>query len=254
MIRTILVRVLSAGLLYWPAAALTACSAAPVEEARVEQAGTLSLPLSVTVGDHVYRFAYFSIYIYPAGVFLSSSGDPDESVLSTELATGRYQAYVQNWSLQRDDGFGNFVPVQAELISSSYVEFEILNGSATTVSFQFETDGQIITIGSGGLAVVAKVAERAPVCIPLGDDCGEGRWCPPSELIGAPLACRDAGLVELGLACGSPAECVANSSCIDFGAGPVCAALCSSAEFDAACPSGGVCAAVGRDYGVCTPL
>src|SRR6185295_17121852 len=152
-----------------------------------------------------------------------------------------------------DDGSGNFVHVDANLLSSSYVSFEILNGSTTTVAFRFETDGQIITVGSGGLAVTAEIDERAPVCAPLGTTCGEGLWCPPAELTGAPLACRYAGSVEVGAACGGPADCVANGSCIDFGAGPVCAALCSGAEFDSECPSGGVCTPVGREYGVCTP-
>jgi hypothetical protein len=76
------------------------------------------------------------------------------------------------------------------------VSFEILNGSTTTVSFQFETDGEIITMGSGGLAVAAKIDELAPICVPLGSDCGEGRWCPPAELTGAQLACRYAGAIE----------------------------------------------------------
>jgi hypothetical protein len=207
----------------------------------------------VTVGEHVYRFSYFQLFVYPVGVVLSASGAADETVLTTSLQTGQYQASLWNWALERDDGSGNFSPVQADLVSSSYVPFEILNGSTTTLSFQFSTDGQIITVGSGGLNVTAKIEERAPVCAPLGADCGDGLWCPPAELTGAPLACRYAGSLELGAACGSPADCPANASCVDSGTGPVCTALCSSAAFDTACPSGGTCTAVGREYGVCTP-
>jgi hypothetical protein len=253
MIRALLLRVLSAGLLCCSMTTLAACSASRDDEAGVEQAGTLSLPLRVTVGDHIYRFSSFGVYIYQTGMLLSSSAEASESILTTQLPTGQYQAALWYWALERDDGLGNFVPVQAQLVSNSYVGFEILNGSTTTVSFQFETDGQIITVGSGGLAVAAEIDERAPVCAPLGTDCGEGLWCPPAELTGSPLACRYAGSLDVGAPCGSPADCVANSSCIDFGAGPVCAALCSNAEFDEACPGAGSCTAVGRDYGVCAP-
>lgn len=253
MTQSLFLRVMRAGLVCWSMTALAACGVAAGDEQREEQAGTLAFPLSVTVGQHAYRFSYFDVYLYPDGVFLSSSGDPAETVLTAQLPTGQHEASLWNWALERDDGLGNFVPVNADLVSSPYVGFEILNGSTTTVSFQFETDGEIITVGSGGLAVVAKIDERAPACVPLGSACGDGFWCPPGELTGAPLACRFAGSIELGAACGSPADCVANSSCVDFGAGPVCAALCSSDELGAACPSGGSCTAAGREYGVCSP-
>jgi len=252
MIRTGFVRALSAALLCYSMATLAGCSATPSAEARTEQSGTLSLPLSVSVGDHLYRFRYFQAYLYPYGGYLSSTGETSETVLKAQLPTGHYQVQLWSWALDRDDGLGNFVPVQAELVSSPYLDFDILNGSTTTVSYQFETDGHIITVGSGGLSVAARINERAPVCAPLSSDCGEGQWCPPGELTGAPLACRYAGSVELGVACTGPADCVANSSCIDLGAGPTCVALCSSAEFDAPCSHGGTCTAVGSDYGVCT--
>ncbi|HET7545113.1 MAG TPA: hypothetical protein VFK05_34850 [Polyangiaceae bacterium] len=253
MIRSGFLRVFGAAFLCCAAGTLAGCSATPNARETVEQSGTLSLPLSVSVGDHLYRFRYFQAYVYPYGAFLSASGDPSETVLKAQLPTGHYQLSLWNWALDRDDGLGNFVPVQADLVSSSSVNFEVLNGSTTTVSYQFETDGQIITVGAGSLNVAARISERAPVCAPLGTDCGEGQWCPPGELTGSPLACHYAGTVALGATCSSPFDCVANSSCIDFGAGPVCAALCSSADLDSTCPDGGTCTAAGRDYGVCTP-
>jgi hypothetical protein len=253
MTRSGFLRALRASMVCWSVVAVVACGTAADDQQREEQSGTLTLPLRMTAGEHVYRFSYFQVYIYPYGTFLSSTDDPAETALTAQLPTGQHQASLWSWALERDDGLGNFVPVSADLVSSSYVGFEILNGSTTTVSFQFETDGEIITMGSGGLTVQAKIAERAPVCVPLGSDCGDGLWCPPSELTGAPLACRYAGAVEVGAACDGPADCVANSSCIDFGAGPVCAALCSNSELGSACPSGGSCEASGREYGVCTP-
>jgi hypothetical protein len=253
MTRSVFFRALRASLLCCSMTATVACGAAGGDEQREEQSGTLTLPLRVTVGDHLYRFSYFQLYLYSDGVLLSSTDNAAETTLTAQLSTGQHDGSLWNWALERDDGLGNFRPVNARLVSSSYVSFEILNGSTTTVSFQFETDGEIITMGSGGLAVAAKIDELAPICVPLGSDCGEGRWCPPAELTGAQLACRYAGAIELGSPCGSPADCVANSSCVDFGAGPVCAALCSCAELGAACAGGGSCTAAGREYGVCVP-
>jgi len=216
------------------------------------ETGSLSLALTTSVGDHQYRFSSFTVLIWPDYTWLQSNGG-SESVLTAQLPTGHHQADLYNWELERDDGTGNFRHVDATLLSSYYVDFEILNGSTTTVTYQFETDGEIVTMGAGTLNVAGHVEERPPVCTVLGDDCGEGLWCPPTGITGAPLACRAAGAVEIGASCASPAECVANSSCIDLGAGPVCAELCAPDSFDQACVSGGQCVAVGADYGVCTP-
>jgi hypothetical protein len=253
MTRTGFLRAVRASLVCWSLTATVACGSAGGNEQQEQQGGTLTLPLTATAGDHLYRFSYFQVYVYPDGAYLSSTDDPAETLLTLQLPTGQHQASLWNWALERDDGLGNFVPVNANLVSSPYVNFEILNGSTTSVSFQFETDGEIITVGSGGLAVTAEVDELAPVCVPLGGDCGEGLWCPPAGLTGAPLACRYAGSIEVGSACGSPVDCVANSSCVDLGLGPVCAALCSGEELGATCPSGGSCTAAGQDYGVCVP-
>jgi hypothetical protein len=255
MTRSGFVRAFCTGLLCLSLPMITACGVGPESSEpanQAEQTGTLSLPLSVTVGDHVYRFGYFQLYVYGYG-YISSSGDPDETRLTMPLPTGRYDAGLWGWSLERDNGSGSFSPVNASLVSSSSVGFEILNGSTTTLSFQFETDGQIITVGSGNLAVTAEIDELEAACAPLGSDCGEGLWCPPGELTGSAVGCRYAGAVELGQPCNGPADCVSNSSCIDVGAGPVCAALCARAEFDSACPTGGICTAVGGEYGVCAP-
>lgn len=216
------------------------------------ESGTLSLALTTTVGGHSYRFSRFRVLVSPPYIWLESYGGP-ESVLTTSLPTGQHQAYLYDWALERDDGTGNYLPVNATLISSGSLGFEILNGSSTTISFQFETDGQIVTMGSGSLTVAGRVDERAPVCTVLGDDCGEGAWCPPAGLTGAPLACRAAGTLAIGAACEAPADCVANSACVDSGSGPLCTALCAPLDFGSACPSGGQCVGVGLDYGLCNP-
>ncbi len=216
------------------------------------ETGSLTLALSADVGDHTYQFSRFEVLIYPEYLWLSSYGGP-ERALTAQLSTGRHQAYLYDWALERDDGSGTFAHVDANLTSSPWVDFEILNGSTTSVAYQFETDGEIVRMGSGSLNVEGEVTERAPVCTVLGTDCGMGAWCPPTGLTGAPLACRSEGAAALGAACSAPADCVANSTCLDAGAGAICTALCGPESFDQDCESGGHCTPVANDYGVCLP-
>ena len=108
------------------------------------------------------------------------------------------ESYLYSWTLERDDGSGNFAAVRADLISSMAVGFSIYNGSDDHDRVQFRTDGAMVTIGQGQLRVAIAVDEIAPVCTPLGSDCGDGAWCPPTGLTGAALACRSAGTVALG--------------------------------------------------------
>ena len=177
--------------------------------------------------------------------------NPAEEALSTTLQTGAYTAYLVDWNLERDDGSGTFFPIQARLISSYAVDFSVFNGTTTTVSYQFDTDGVIVTVGSGTLKVTVAVDETSAVCTPFADDCGPDSWCPPTGLTGAPRACVTAGIIARGQPCSAPSDCVANTSCFDLGSGPICAELCPVDVVGAECASGGTCAAAGRDYGVC---
>jgi len=222
--------------------------------AAADPVGRISLPLTTTVDDHQYRLNNVYIQIYgPQYAALNSYGSTDPT-LNANLQTGDYQAYLYSWTLERDDGSGNFVGVKADLISSSAVSFSIYNGSTTTIGYQFRTDGFIVVVGQGQLRIAIAVDETAPVCTPLGSDCGDGAWCPPTGLTGAALRCYFAGTVALGSPCAGPSDCVANAACIDSGAGPVCTALCLSTDFDTPCASGGTCQRATADYGVCAPL
>jgi hypothetical protein len=231
----------------------TACSSGPSSSAEENTArGTVSLPLQTVAGGHTYRLAG-EVDIYgPQYATLYSDISTDETVLSTTLQTGDYTAYLSAWTLLRDDGTGNFVPVQAFLVNY-YVSFSIYNGTTTSISFQFETDGVIVTVGQGTLNVDIQVTESTPLCTAFGTDCPDGTWCAPPELTGNPIACIFAGSAAIGDPCRSPADCPAYSSCFDLGQGPVCAALCEPADFGSSCPSSpGTCTAAGRSYGICT--
>jgi hypothetical protein len=229
----------------------TACSSAPVSEQDEAANGTLSLPLLATAGAHTFRLEGSMYVSGPLFAYLDLSGDAE--MVSTVLPAGNYSTHLYWWALSRDDGFGNFVPVDATLISSNSPSFSIFNQTTSTISFQFETDGQLVSVGSGSLQVAVDVNESPGVCTPLGSDCPAGTWCAPPELTGAPLSCISEGPVALGEACSSPSDCVGEASCFDFGAGARCTALCSSVEFGQTCADGGLCTPQGVDYGVCSP-
>jgi len=210
-------------------------------------AGTLSLPLLTSVGSHTYRLEGG---MYVNGPVFQSFNLASDS-LSASLPTGDYQAVLYSWQLTRDDGSGNFQPVDATQVSSSWQPFTIYNGATSTVAFEFQTDGILVTVGTGTLDVKVDVDETAPRCLPLGQDCGAGAWCPPPELTGMPVSCVAEGPVAEGDPCRSPLDCAANTSCFDFGAGPHCTLLCGSADFGSPCGNNGTCTAQGADYGVC---
>ncbi len=233
-------------------AGAAACSASPSPSDR-EPVGQVRMPLVTSTNDHTYRLN--NVYIYISGPLFTqlSGGDPSAAALTATLPTGPYTAYLSSWTLQRDDGTGNFVNVRADLVSRQAVDFTIWNGATSTITYQFSTDGVIVTVGSGQLSVVISVDETAPVCTPFGTDCGDGSWCPPTGLTGTQRACVAAGTGALGQACAGPADCVANTACIDAGTGPVCTALCASGDIGTDCASGGTCQSAGTDYGVCTP-
>jgi hypothetical protein len=228
----------------------SACSSEP-SVAEAQGTGKLSMPLLASAGAHQYRLQGSMIVSGPNSVWLNL--DADASVLTAELPTGSYSAYLYTWVLTRDDGTGRFVPVSATLTSSSAPYFSIFNQTTTTVSFQFATDGQIVTVGAGQLNVAIEVTETPAVCTPLGEGCPSNSWCAPTELTGAPLSCIPAGPIAPGGACAGPSECGADSSCFDFGDGAVCLRLCSAAEFNQPCSSSGLCKPRGTDYGVCEP-
>lgn len=252
MIRSLVLRAVASVAIANGALSVTACSGDAQERQSESTAiGTLSMPLVAVAGEHTYRLQGSLLIDGPQFTFLDLGTDTD--VVTTSLATGAYSANLYYWSLLRNDGAGNFSPVSATLVSSSYAYFTIFNQSTTTVAFEFETDGQLVTVGAGTLNIEVQVNETPAQCTVFGSDCPSGTWCAPPELTGGTLSCISEGPLALGEACSSPQACTANTSCFDFGSGSFCAALCPSADFDQPCSSGGTCLAQGTDYGVCAP-
>ena len=231
----------------------TSATPAPQEEPNTET-GTLVLPLVIQVGESTYRLS-MSLEIYGTNTwdYVYTDAFSEETSIQRALLTGDYNAYLYSWQMYKEED-GEIFEVASNLVSDSYSYFSIHNNATTTLSYTFETDGVRVTIGTGNLVVNVEVNEIAPACEPLSDSCGEGLWCPPTELTGKQLSCVWVeGTGELGDPCNSPNACGANLSCFDFGAGPVCGALCLAEDFDGACDSGGSCVAQAKNYGVCVP-
>jgi hypothetical protein len=234
---------------------LGGCSADDSDAETAVASGSLELPLVSSAGGHTYRLngGYLYVYSYDVGYSTYVDLGGDVPSVSVSLRTGHYRASLNNPGLVRDDGTGNFLPVRADLVSSETVDFDIYDGTTSSIAFEFETDGALVRVGAGSLDVRVEVTEGAAVCTPFANDCGEGSWCPPTELTGRPRECVATGAHAVGDACSGPLDCVADSSCFDFGGGPACAALCPASSVGEACAEGVTCVAAGSDYGVCTP-
>jgi hypothetical protein len=229
---------------------MSGCSSdTPAHEEEIASTGTLSMPLVTTTNGHTYRLTGTLYVSGPVYTWFDLGGDE----ITANVPTGDYSVYLNSYELRELDDAGIYQPIQANLLSSYSQRVTVYNQTTTTVTYEFETDGIIVKIGAGNLAVDVKVTERPPLCTILGSDCGEGSWCAPPELTGQALACVGAGSAAPGEACSSPHDCGANSSCYDFGTGAECVALCGADTFDTACPGGGVCTAQGKTYGVCVP-
>jgi hypothetical protein len=234
-----------------PSALTGACTVSPGTPEEAAESGTLELPLLSSTNGHTYWLTGYMYVSGPSFSYVDLSGD--SQVLSLPLSTGDYAAQLYSWTLLRDDGSGTFIPVTAALLSSSYVPFSIYHGAKTTLTFEFETDGVVVQVGAGTLDVRVDVNETAAVCTPFASDCGEGAWCPPSGLTGASRECVPAGELGDGEPCAGPFDCAADSSCFDFGQGPVCADLCDPSGAGVGCSPDAECVPVDSEFGVCTP-
>ena len=82
-----------------------------------DEVGTISLPLMTETDGHRYRLSQAVLSVSgPQFIQLASSDDPGETALSATLPTGNYFAILYSWVLERDDGTGRFLPVQADLV------------------------------------------------------------------------------------------------------------------------------------------
>lgn len=128
---------------------VVACSSD--QSSQTQGAGSISIPLSISVGSNNYRLdAVFAIVGDQGNVTLSTRGD--EPTLSTTLAAGAYDILLESFTLSKDDGTGTFNAVAATAVASS-IPFTVTANATTTVSFQFLTDGMTVSPGAGNVAI-----------------------------------------------------------------------------------------------------
>jgi hypothetical protein len=237
------------------AVTLAACSAADTGSEETNTTGRVSMALTAVSGGTTYRLTSASFAIDgPTDTVLTSSADPSVTVLTAELATGNYTSTLQGgWVLERFNGVA-FVPVQATLVSANPANFTIADGEVTNLVYQFNTDGTVVTIGTGFLSVSIEVTETAQGCTAFGDGCAAGEWCAPAAVGGGTQnICLPIGPLAAGAACDGTVPCGLNAVCASLGAAPQCVELCPLALAGNVCPaSGNLCnGTVSPDFGAC---
>jgi hypothetical protein len=129
----------------------------------VQNVGTVTIPLSTTVGTSNYRLdAAFTITGEQRVMTLTTHDDVP--VLSATLPVGDYTVSLDSFTLSKDDGTGSFRPVSATVAATS-LPFTVSANSTTTVSFHFMTDGVIVAPGTGTVGVTFDVTESG--CNPI---------------------------------------------------------------------------------------
>jgi hypothetical protein len=136
------------------ALALVSCSA-PKNAGYAE--GTLSMLLRTEVNGVTYRLrdALFELS-GPDSLTLSSGDSPSIEQL---LSAGDYSVNLSDgWRLEREFPAG-FQTVAAELVSPNPAAFTVVAGQTTDVTYAFETDGTIVSMGEGSLNLRIQVNE-----------------------------------------------------------------------------------------------
>jgi sugar lactone lactonase YvrE len=97
----------------------------------------------------------------PDRVALDSDAQPDAAVLTASLTAGSYTATLApGWFLERLSAGGGATRVQATLTSPNPVPFTITANTTTGVPFTFNTDGTVVTVDQGSVAISVDVTEN----------------------------------------------------------------------------------------------
>jgi len=236
---------------------LSGCSAkdVPAENAY----GTVVMALTSQSGGITYRLRNAAFDVTgPTSTTLDTEQDPDAPLISTTLATGDYAISLRaGWALQRLSG-GVFEPVQATLVSANPASFEIISGSTTALVYSFETDGTIVDIGTGTLALSINVS-NTDGSSGGGDNCDvvnqTGCVAPQAcyPLFDGTSVCAGEGSGLAGTPCEFINSCAAPGFCAQLGGEQTCVAACSLDGTGSPCLPGTLCSDVGLGgvLGVC---
>jgi hypothetical protein len=237
-------------------AGIVGCSVDSADSSEEASIGTVEMALSSSTATSTYRLFNASFVIDgPQSTVLSSSEDPTETVLSATLQTGSYTSRLQpGWVLQRNDA-GLWVSLAATLVTAEPAAFQIQDGATTNLVYQFETDGTIITVGTGNLNVSINVTETGDsVCTAFGSGCAANQWCAPEGLVGPETVCLPTGPSPANSPCTQVQDCAANTVCASIdGVNNTCIELCPITSGGQVCPGGGgICEITfSPDFGIC---
>jgi hypothetical protein len=138
----------------------------PANEAGAAQTGALSLPLTaVGASGAVYRLrqGVFSVTRVATGAVtqLSTEQDPLSATLQASLDSGDYVVALQDgWVLERAVG-STVTLVAATLVSPAVQSVAISANGEAALSFQFDTNGELVQFGEGQLVIDIGVTEGA---------------------------------------------------------------------------------------------
>jgi len=150
-------------------AQLPACSTRDPASSNERGSGTLSLSLATTSQGRNYRLRQASFDISgPSHSVLDNEQNPDAPSLSTQLDPGSYEITLNGpWFLERLDADGP-VRLTASLTSANPARVEITAGSTSSVVFRFATDGTMVTVGGGALAIGVEIDDTSSSTLPPG--------------------------------------------------------------------------------------
>jgi hypothetical protein len=133
----------------------------------VVETGTLNLALTARgESGALYRLrdAFFQVNDEPFNFFqqLSTENDPAATTLETNVPAGDFLITLfGGFSLERVNADGTTARVQSTLLSPSTQSFHIEPNEETFVTYQFETNGEVVSFGQGRLIIDIGVTERA---------------------------------------------------------------------------------------------
>jgi hypothetical protein len=203
------------------AQASVACTSADGTRSRdgsEQVAGSVQLTLT-TGGAQRFRLsaAEFAVQDGVGAVLLilDSEADPDGEVLEGELPQGSYGiSLAPGWILEQEGEDGEFVEVQAALLSRNPREFRVEHGQTTELVYSFATDAGVVELGRGALSVGVDVVDTGTdtSCQVLEpSSCPEGLTCLLAGETGA--FCAQPGSLPVGSEC-SNEQCIAGAQCL----------------------------------------
>jgi hypothetical protein len=204
-------------------------------------AGTVHLAL-VTASAQRFRLsaAEFAVQDALGAVLLTldSNAEPQGEALQGELPQGSYAiSLAPGWILEQEGEDGEFVEVQAALLSPNPREFRVEHGQTTELVYSFVTDAGVVELGRGALSVGVDVVDtgtQAPCEVLEPSSCSEGFTCLLAGETGT--FCAQPGSLPVGSEC-STEQCVAGAQClrVDGETTGVCRRYCDPSSSSPIC-------------------